>query len=126
MAYNPEIFHLNLLAENRSINLNGAAPVDFELKIMASEYLPKYLLIHEVDAAAAAAIGLYTASGGGGTTILAPYTLTGLTAANKCLLIDLAPFLDQLSAATVYLRLTTAAGSAANCHAGLYGFNLTH
>jgi len=124
MSTEPRWYALKVLAENQSIDLNAGAPVDYSLSVGDPQYMPKYLFIHQVSAAASSAVvGLYTAAGGGGTTILAPTTLTGLTGANKCALIDLAPFVDQLSGSTIYLRLTTAAGSAATCHAAVYGFN---
>lgn len=128
MAYNPDLNCMGILSETEGVNLNASAPSDIaELKIAASEYLPTRLVIHDVSAAAAAStVGLYTSPGGGGTEIMAPIALAGLTAANKCAVIDLSSFADQITSATLYLRLTVAAGSAATCHVALYGYNFTH
>lgn len=128
MAYNPDLNCMGILSETEGVNLNASAPSDIaELKIAASEYLPTRLVIHDVSAAATAStIGLYSEASGGGTEIMAPIALAGLTAANKCAVIDLSSFANQITSATLYLRLTVAAGSAATCHVALYGYNFTH
>lgn len=58
--------------------------------------------------------GLYTATGGGGTTIVTAATMTALTAATKWLALTLAAITgtDYLTANTLFLRCTVAQGSA--------------
>ena len=60
-----------------------------------------------------ATLDLRTATGGGGTAIVAAYAMAGLTAASKFVDATLAVTADYQTAATLTLRNVTAQGSAA-------------
>lgn len=77
----------------------------------------KYLVIalRAYDASAtpvAATAGLFTATGGGGTTVVTLATLLGLTAATKVSAMTIAATTDYLTAPTLFLRNGTAQGTA--------------
>lgn len=102
-----------------SLDLNTTAPAD--LTTLSIQFSAKYIPIaaYVVEATAnlsAAVLGLYTSTGGGGTAIVSPETLSGLTASGKFHQLTIASLTDPITATTLYPRLTTAAGTAGTAH----------
>lgn len=101
----------------KDVDLNLAAPADVAAITMpSSKYIPKRLVAANPSAnVSAATVSLRTASGGGGTELLAPTALAALTGSGKVQAIAITTPTDQVVAAILYLRLTVAAGVAGNC-----------
>lgn len=71
-------------------------------------------------AASIATLGLYTGTGGTGTALVAPATLTSLTSATKFVDMTLSVTSDYQTVSTVYVRNVTAHGLAATCGVALF------
>lgn len=100
------------------LDLNGAAPLDLDSidLSLSGKYLPTEIIAYDATAnLATAQLGLYTAAGAGGTEIVAPAALTGLTGSGKFHSLTIAALTDLLVAGTLYPRLTVAAGTAGTC-----------
>jgi hypothetical protein len=116
-----------LLGYRTGLDLNAAAPIDLStVTINGSKYIPLLIVIYNNSAAAAAAtLGLYTAAAGGGTAVVTPVLLADLSAANRMQILAVTDLGDApLTAATLYPRLTVAAGGAATADIAIYGVQL--
>lgn len=98
----------------QSLNLNAAAPIDLtSFTVPFAKYVPVRAIVFDATAnLAAATLGLYTASGGGGTAIVAPTLLSNLTGSTKFQSLTIAALTDMVTAQTLYPRLTVASGVA--------------
>ena len=82
---------------------------------LPSKYLVLSLRVYDASATPVlATAGLFTATGGGGTTLVTPAVLTALTSASKVTSMTLAAVAgtDYQTASTLFLRNGTAQGSA--------------
>lgn len=116
-----------LLGTATAINLNTAAPADIAAiaSIRAGTYIPYYIVIWGASAdSSTAEVGVFTGAGGTGTTVVTPAALTGLNAAGKFKALTIAALDTPLTASTLYVRLTTAQGSAATANISIYGIAL--
>lgn len=111
-----------------SVNLNTAAPADIGTisSIRSTSYIPLYIVVYGASAdSSTAAIGVFTGAGGTGTTVVTSAALTGLNAAGKYKLLTIASLDTPLTASSLFVRLTTAQGSAATANVAIYGISLT-
>lgn len=116
-----------LLGSVVGVNLNAAAPIDLStITVGATKYIPLLIVIYNVSASATSAtLGIYTAAAGGGTVVVTPVALAGLSAAGKMQILAVTDLGDApLTAATLYPRLTVAAGGAATADIAIYGVQL--
>lgn len=112
-----------LLAFATGVSIN-AAGTDVSLAVPASLYIVRRVVITNASTslgASLATLGVFTAAGGGGTVVVTPALLTGLTVASKFADMSLALTANTLSAATLFLRNVIANGSAATVDAYLFG-----
>jgi hypothetical protein len=123
LSYDPR---WNRVVEVVGININSAGS-DNALTLPAgvAKWRPTKLTITDAStslAASAATIGLFTSTGGGGTTLVTAALLTSLTGATVCFDMTLlgAASANYLTGQTVYLRNVLAHGSAATVRALLY------
>jgi hypothetical protein len=73
-----------------------------------------------------ATCGLFTAAGGGGTTLAADQSMAALSATTKFddLTLEAVTGTDVLTAGTLYARTGTAQGLAATCNVWIFGWAL--
>ena len=109
------------------VNLNAAAPTDIgTIAIRSGSYIPLYVIVYGASAdSSTAQVGVFTGAGGTGTTVVTAAALTGLNASGKYKILTLASLDTPLTATTLYVRLTTAQGSAATANVAIYGISLT-
>lgn len=102
-----------LRAYVKGIDLNAAAPIDLAtITVPSALYIPVRAFVYNPSGnLAAATLGLYTAAGAGGVALIAPVLLASLTATTKFQLLSIAAITDVVTAATLYPRLTVAAGA---------------
>lgn len=109
-----------------ALDLNAAAPIDLSTvdPSISGEYLvDRVIAVHPTANLATAQLGLYTSSGAGGTGIVTPAALTGLTGVDTFHELTVAangPF----TAAALYPRLTVAAGTAGTCSLIVFLINI--
>lgn len=110
-----------------TVNLNTAAPADIgTISIRSGSYIPLYVVVYGASAdSSTAELGIFTGAGGTGTTVVTPAALTGLNASGKYKVLTLASLDTPLTASSLYVRLTTAQGSAATANVAIYGISLT-
>ena len=114
---------IRLLASFKSLNLatagDNTAPI-----IAATTYSVKDIVITKCSAAATtAALAILTAPASAGTAVLSATTLTNLTAST--VVMDYPPTTTAaLTAQNLYLRVTTAFGSACTADVYIYGYEL--
>jgi hypothetical protein len=121
------VVRYRLLGFVTGVSLNAAAPIDLAaITITGSKYIPLYALVYNSSAIASTAeLGIYTAAAAGGTAVVTPAALTGLTAANKLHVLTLTAMGNApLTAATLIPRLTVAQGTAATADIAIYGIEL--
>jgi hypothetical protein len=119
--------YYRLLGFVSGVNLNAGAPIDLSsISISGTSYIPLYIVIYNVSASAASAtLGIYTGSGGTGTTVVAPVALSSLTAAGKFQSLTITSLLNNpLVSSSLIPYLTVAAGSAATADIAVYGIQL--
>lgn len=115
-----------LLGSASAVNLNSAGS-DNAITIESTRYRIDKLV---VDAATVnlttATAGLFTAAGGGGTTLAADQALSALTASTKFddLSLDAVCGTDVVTSATLYFRVGTAQGVAATANVWIFGWTL--
>lgn len=106
----------NTLRQKRiNVNLNSAATDVETISGFPSKYWITGFRVFDTStslAASAATLGVFTSSGGGGTTIVTPATLTALTTAANVTQMTIATSNYQ-TAQTLYIRNGAAHGSAA-------------
>jgi hypothetical protein len=114
-----------LLASSDALNLNSAT-TDTAVTVNATRYLIDKITLESPSAAVTTAtLGLFTAAGGGGTTLCANQALSGtLTAATKIMHLAKQSIVDTDSRTdgTLYLRVGTAEGSARTVNVKIYGW----
>lgn len=116
-----------LLGSVSGVNLNAAAPIDLSsIAIFGSNYIPLYIVIYNVSASATSAtLGIYSAPAAAGTVVVTPVALTDLNAAGKMQVLAITALGNApLTAATLYPRLTVAAGGAATADIAVFGIQL--
>lgn len=120
MAHNPND---GLLTFATGVNIN-AAGTDVSLAVRASLYIVRRVVITNPSTSlgiSLATLGVFTAASGGGTVVVTPALLTGLTAASKFADMSLALTANTLTASTLFLRNVIAHGSAATVDVYLFG-----
>jgi hypothetical protein len=114
-----------LLASTDAVDLNSAT-TDTAITVNASRYLiDKVTLENPSAAVTTATMGLFTAAGGGGTTLCANQALNGaLTATTKIMHLAKQTVVDTDSRTdgTLYVRVGTAEGSARTVNCKIYGW----
>jgi len=116
-----------LLGFVTGVSLNAAAPIDLSaITIDGTSYIPLYAVVYNASAIGSTAeLGLYTAAAGGGTAVVTPAALTGLSGAGKMHVMTLTAMGNApLTAATLIPRLTVAQGTAATADIAIYGIEL--
>ena len=102
----------------RDLDLNGAAPLDLtEISVaLSTKYWPTSILLCNSTAnLATAELGIYTAAGAGGTAIVTPAAVSGLSAADRVHVMTIAALTAPVTASVLYPRLTVASGVAGTC-----------
>lgn len=114
-----------LLGAKIGANMNTTS--DQTIAMDCSKYIvDKIIVTNASTSLTLAAGGLYTAASKGGTAVVgAGQVYTGLTAASKFSALTLAVTTDTLTAAQLFLSLTTAQGGAASADIYIYGFEIT-
>lgn len=116
-----------LLGSVIGVNLNAAAPIDLSsIAITATNYIPLFIVIYNVSASATSAtLGIYSAPAAAGTVVVTPVALADLSAAGRMQILAVTDLGDApLTAATLYPRLTVAAGGAATADIAVFGVQL--
>ncbi len=114
---------IGVLAKATSLNLNQTN-TDNAVTVAGAKYVVRKVVVTNCStslAISAATIGVFTSTGGGGTTVVALGLLTALTAATKYIDMTLALTTDTLSAATLYVRNGVTHGGAATCDVYILG-----
>lgn len=107
-------------------NLN-AGVTDTPLTMLSSRYIVDKIVVENASANLTVATGgVFTAAGGGGTTLAADQALSALTASSKFLELTLAGIVgtDVVTAATLYARCGTPQGGAATANLWVMGWKL--
>ena len=114
-----------LLASSDAVDLNSAT-TDTAVTVNATRYLIDKITLENPSAAVTTAtMGLFTAAGGGGTTLCADQALSGsLTATTKIMHLTKQSVVDSDSRTdgTLYVRVGSAEGSAATTNVKIYGW----
>lgn len=113
----------SLLGVFKGVDLNSAN-TDHELKIGWPKYVVEKVIVTDASTSLAisgATLGIFTASGGGGTAVVSAATLTALTGATKIVLSTLALTTDYLTSGSLFARTVLAHGSAATCNVYVFG-----
>lgn len=111
------------IAKVIGLNLNNAGS-DNAVSIPFSNYIIRKVIVTNAStslAASAATLGVFTATGGGGSTIVTAATLTALSSGTKFTDMTIALSADRLTASTLYIRNVLAHGSAATCDVYIMG-----
>lgn len=111
-----------------AVNLNAAAPSDIGTitNIRSTSYIPLYVIVSGASANSGTAhISVFTGPGGTGTTVVSNESLSGINAAGKYKILPIASLDTPLTSSSLYVRLTTAQGSAATANVAIYGISLT-
>ncbi len=113
----------NSLITITGVNINSAGTDNsIILPVPVGKYRPTKLTIFDAStslAASIATLGLYTSTGGGGSTLVTAATMTSLSSATLCLDMTLLLATTYQTGGTLYLRNVTAHGSAATVSARL-------
>lgn len=112
-----------ILAYLKNVNLNSANS-DNAVAILYAKYVVRRVIVTNPStsfAVSLATIGVFTATGGGGTAVVSLGTIAGLTGTTKYLDLTLALTTDVLTAATLYIRNGVAFGSAATVDVYIFG-----
>ena len=115
-----------LLASKIGINLNSSA-TDNAVVVESARYrVDKIVVTNASINLTTATLGVFTAAGGGGTTIAADQALTVCSAASKFhdLTLGGSVTADVVTAATIYLRVGTAQGASATANVFVFGYAL--
>jgi hypothetical protein len=122
MAYTP--IGYALLGQLIGANMNSTA--DQAIQMLASNYIPDKIVVRNASISLTlSAGGIYTATSKGGTAVVsAAQVYSGLTSSGKFILPTIASLTDIVTAATLYLSLTTAQGSAATADILIFGLKL--
>lgn len=113
-----------LLGKAAAIDMNVATS-DNAITLASSRYRIDKVTVENASVnLTTATAGLFTAAGGGGTTLAADQSLAALTATSKYkdLTLDAVTSTDLLTAGTVYLRVGTAQGVAATANVWIWGY----
>lgn len=103
------------MAYVNDLDLNASAPSDLDVLTitLSTKFIPiRVWLVNATANLATAELGLYTAAAAGGTAIVTPAAVGGLTAAGKYHPLVIASLSDPITAVELYPRLTVAAGTA--------------
>ena len=114
-----------MLGRLLSANMNSTS--DQAIYVVSSNYVLYGILVTNASTSlTTAAGGVYTAASKGGTAIVASTQVyTALTGSTKALWLTIAAAgQDKLTAAPIYLSLTTGQGSAATADAYVFGYAL--
>lgn len=115
-----------LLGSLTAVDLNVATS-DNALTVESTRYrIDKLVVDNGSISLTTATAGLFTAAGGGGTTLAADQALSALTASAKFddLTLEAVCGTDVQTAATLYFRVGTPQGAAATCNVWLFGWTL--
>jgi hypothetical protein len=113
-----------LLGSLTGVDLNVGAN-DNAFTILSARYRIDKITVENASVSlTAATAGLFTAAGGGGTTLAADQALSALTASTKFddLTLDAVTGTDVITAGTLYFRVGTAQGAAATADVHLFGW----
>ena len=115
-----------LLGEALSVDADTAG--DNSITIEGSRYIVDKVTIENASISLTTATGgVFTGTGGGGTTIVSDAALSTLTASTKFQNMTLAasPSTDVFTGGTIYFRIGTPQGAAATLDVRIYGYRLT-
>ena len=115
-----------LLGSISAIDLNSAA-TDTAFTINAARYIIDKVTVDNASInLTTATLGVFTAAGGGGTTLAADQVLSAMTATTKFHDLTLAAIVgtDARTDTTLYARVGSAQGSAATANVFLFGWRL--
>lgn len=125
MSYQSTSADYKLLGVIKGVNLATAAPTDLgTISIGAQSYLVDKMLVVVTSAAgtlAATTIGLFSAAGGGGVTLVAATALTGLTGNSIAQSLP-ATATSVLTSSSLFVRSTVASLSAGTADIYLLGY----
>jgi hypothetical protein len=113
-----------LLGAASTVNMNSGAS-DNAITIESARYrIDKVVVENASINLTTATAGMFTAAGGGGTTLAADQVLTALNASTKFLDLTLGGGYntDVFTAATLYFRVGTAQGAAATANVWIFGW----
>lgn len=117
-----------LLGFKDTVDLNVATS-DNAITMLSSRYVIDKIMIEAATANTnTATAGLFTAAGGGGTTLAADQSLAALTASTKFKNLTNAAVVgtDVVTAGTLYFRVGTAQGGADTANVKIYGWNMVN
>ncbi len=112
-----------LIASASNVDMNAAADTNLTLK--AGRYIIDRIVLENASLSlTTATAGLFTAAGGGGTTLAADQALAALTASTKFLELTKEAILgtDIRTETTLYLRVGTPQGAAATANLSIFGW----
>jgi len=112
-----------LLGKVVSANLNSAGS-DNAVAVPFSKYIIRKVVVTNVSTSLAisvATVGVYTSSGGGGSTVVTAATLTALTGSTKFVDMTIALSADSTTASTLYVRNVLANGAPATADVYIFG-----
>lgn len=115
-----------VLGSVNALNLNSGA-TDTAFTVAAARYRIDKVTVDQASInMTTATLGVFTAAGGGGTTLAADQSLAALTAATKYkdLTLQAITGTDEITAATLYARCGTPQGVAATANLLLWGWKL--
>lgn len=117
--------NMGLLVSSTGVDANATA--DTNLIVPATRYVIDAIVVENASLSlSAATAGLFTAAGGGGTTLAADQALSALTASGKFAELTPAGILatDVRTEGTLYLRVGTPQGAAATFNVHIFGRKL--
>ncbi len=123
MPYTQVSEYATLLGVARNVDLNSGN-TDNQIDVPLGKYIVDAVIVTDPSTSlgsSAATLGVFTSTGGGGTTVVTSATLTELTAASKYKSMTIAENDDSLTSASLYARVGTAHGSAATVDVYIYG-----
>lgn len=110
----------SILGVAKSVNLNSVA--DTAITISAAKYIVRRVTVTNCSATPVLAqIAVYSATGAGGTNIVAAVVLTSLAAPTTLVDLTIVPTTTAFTAATLYARNMVAQGSGLTCDVYLTG-----
>jgi hypothetical protein len=115
---------LRLLASAQSVNLNSVGDTIAPILVAGRVSAAYILLTNASTSLTTAAFAIYTAPAAGGTAILSATTPTGATAASVVVNTGATTY-AAITGTNLYIRNTTAQGSAATADIFIYGYDLT-
>lgn len=126
LGVNSQLWRYGILGSITAADLNVALS-DNAITMVSSRYIIDKLTVENASAnLTLATAGLFTAAGGGGTTLAADQVLSALTASTKFDDLTLAAVAgtDVVTSGTLYFRVGTAQGAPATANVWIFGWRL--